>query len=70
MVAIEASEEEVGEALERQEAELSLAAINGPASVVALRQPRGGRRQLEAHCEEQGAQDQAPRASPTPSTRH
>ena len=68
MVAIEATEEELTEAIEGKEAEVSIAAINGPTSVVIsgteqavarVRRPVRGR----------GQEDQAPAASPTPSTR-
>ncbi len=54
MVAIEATEAEVGEALEGKEAELSLAAVNSPTSMV-ISGTEEAALQLKAHFEEKGA---------------
>ncbi len=53
MVAIEATEEEVKEALEGKEAELSIAAINGPTSIVISGQEQDAE-EIQARFEEQG----------------
>ena len=68
MVAIEASEEELGEAIAGKEAELSIAAVNGPTAtvlsgteeaVLAAPRPVRGRGQARPNAS----------PSPTPSTR-
>ena len=64
MAAIEATEEEVAGAIEGREAELAIAAINGPTSTRHLRRRGGGRGDPRRTGEDAGAQDQAPRRLP------
>ena len=59
MLAIEATEEEVAEAIEGKEAELSIAAVNGPTSIV-ISGDAGGRRGARGPLRGPGQEDQAP----------
>ena len=68
MVAIEATEEEVAEAIAGKEAELAIAAVNGPASIVVSGDEEAVE---EVQRPVRGARAARPSASPspTPSTR-
>ncbi len=67
MVAIEATEAEVTEALEGKEAELSIAAINGPTSIVISGQR--SKRSRSSPTSRPRARGPSASPSPTPSTR-
>ncbi len=63
MVAIEATEAEAAESIAGKEAELSIAAINGPTSIVISGEQRPSR-QIRAELGGAGPKDQAPRRLP------